>query len=54
MNATAFPHVLGTGPLDLLLEVGIPVIVLVVLWAWSARAERGKRNRTSDEPDRRE
>ncbi len=41
-------HLIGNGPLDFLLEVGLPVIVFAGLWWWSARAER-KRKREGDE-----
>lgn len=53
MSATALAHVLA-GPLDLLIELGLPIVVLVVLWAWSARAERQKRKETRDHEGRRE
>lgn len=39
MNLLPAPHLVG-GPLDLLLELGLPVVVLLILWAWSSRAER--------------
>jgi hypothetical protein len=35
-------HLIG-GPLDALLEFGIPVVILVALWAWSKRAERQRK-----------
>ncbi len=28
------------GPLDALLEYGLPVLILVALWWWSKRAEK--------------
>ena len=32
-------HVLS-GPLDALLEVGLPLVVFAALWWWSARKEK--------------
>ncbi len=35
-------HVLS-GPLDALIELGLPVALFAVLWWWSARKEKGEK-----------
>lgn len=34
-------HIIG-GPIDALIEVGLPLAIFAVLWWWSARKERKK------------
>lgn len=48
LEAAALAHVVS-GPLDALIELGLPVILLVALWAWSARAERKRKSREQGE-----
>lgn len=50
MSATALAHVLA-GPLDLLIELGLPVLLLVALWAWARRAERRRGAGERDEEE---
>jgi hypothetical protein len=39
--ATISAHIVQ-GPLDALLEFGLPLVILGVLWWWARRAERGR------------
>lgn len=32
-------HILG-GPLDALIELGLPLVIFAALWWWSTRSER--------------
>ncbi|HZP97208.1 MAG TPA: hypothetical protein VFC31_12890 [Candidatus Limnocylindria bacterium] len=49
MSLRPLAHLGFDGPIDAILELGIPLVVFVALWWWSARAER----RRNAEPDRR-
>lgn len=42
MMARPVAHGLGAGPLDTFIDLGVPLVVLVVMWLWSRRG-RGKR-----------
>ncbi len=35
-------HVIG-GPLDAIVELGLPVVLFAALWWWSSRKERNKK-----------
>ncbi len=41
MSAAPLAHIIQ-GPLDAILEFGVPLVILVALWAWSKRAEKDK------------
>ncbi len=43
MIAAPVGHIIS-GPLDALLEFGVPVLILVALWAWSKRAEKDRKD----------
>lgn len=40
------------GPLDALLELGLPVAILLLLWWWAKRAERRDRDRREEREER--
>ncbi len=47
MTAAPLAHIIQ-GPLDALLEFGVPLIILGAMWAWSKRAE--KDHKEGDDP----
>lgn len=42
-----FAHIMG-GPLDPLIELGLPLLIFIGLYHWSSRGERGKHRREAD------
>lgn len=42
-----FAHVMG-GPLDPLIELGLPLLIFIGLYFWSSRGERSKHRREAD------
>lgn len=42
-------HIIG-GPLDALLELGLPLLVFALLWWWSTRRERRERGGERTDP----
>ena len=44
MTLRPVEHVIG-GPLDAFVELVLPILIVAVLWWWSARAERKRKDR---------
>lgn len=44
MNPRPEAHLGLGGPLDLLIELGLPLLIFIALWWWSSRGERRGRH----------
>lgn len=50
MQLSPLTHFGASGPFELLLEFGLPLMVVLALWAWSVRKpRRGQGRRTDDD-----
>lgn len=50
MNVRPAAHLGMGGPLDALIELGLPLVLFAALWWWSSRAERRRKRDQKDRP----